>query len=271
MHFLMKNKPLVVRKKVVLIGGLGVIGKILQKGFSDEYELVVLDLAEPKAKSIRNYVKTDVTNIDQLITAIPDDAYALINLTGLPNHAPIPDAKGFRLYSDLYLVGAYNILLAARAKNIRKVVFASTNHVTGAYEIEGKSSLGRRITVDDYPLPDSAYGAMKLCGELLGYLFSRQNNISVICLRIGTVVEDEISFLKSNARAHRTIMNKHDTIEIFKRALETKLSYGVYYAVSDNPGSPWDISNAINELGIQPGLHAQDFLREENELGRKNA
>ncbi|MBP1711363.1 MAG: hypothetical protein H6Q49_1565, partial [Deltaproteobacteria bacterium] len=26
MHFLMKNKPLVARKKVVLIGGLGVIG-----------------------------------------------------------------------------------------------------------------------------------------------------------------------------------------------------------------------------------------------------
>jgi hypothetical protein len=59
-------------------------------------------------------------------------------------------------------------------------VFASTNHVTGAYEVGGKSSLARQIRAGDYPSPDSAYGAMKLCAELFGYLFYKSNNMSVI-------------------------------------------------------------------------------------------
>ena len=34
----------VTTKKIVLIGGLGTIGKILEKGLSVTYELVVLDI-----------------------------------------------------------------------------------------------------------------------------------------------------------------------------------------------------------------------------------
>lgn len=271
-RFLMKNQLPAARKKIVLIGGLGTIGRILEKGFSDTYELAVLDISKPAGKNRKNYVKTDVANMDHLMTAIPDDAYALVNLTGLPNSVqpPIPDAKGVRLCSDVYVVGAYNVLLAAAKKGIRKVVFASTNHVTGTYEVGGKSALGREIRADDYPLPDSTYGAMKLCGELFGYLFSREKDISVICLRIGSVVEDELSVLRSNDRAHRTIMSKRDTVDIFKKAIETEMKYGVYYGVSDNPGKPWNISNTIDELGFQPKINAQALLEEENELGEKN-
>jgi NAD+ dependent glucose-6-phosphate dehydrogenase len=267
----MKNRlPSVARKKIVLIGGLGTIGRILEKGLADTYELLVLDISEPMGKNKTNYAKTDVANMDQLMTAIPDNAYALINLTALDNPPPIPDEKEIRLCSDVYIVGAYNILLAAAMKGIGKVVFASTNHVTGAYEAGGRSSLGREIRADDYPLPDSTYGAMKLCAELFGYLFSREKDISVICLRIGTVVECEPAFLRSNKRAHRTIMSNRDTVDIFKKAIETKTKYGVYYGVSDNPGKPWDISNTINELGFHPKINSQALLDTESATGNKN-
>ncbi len=157
--------------------------------------------------------------------------------------------------------------MAAAKKGIEKVVFASTNCVTGAYEAVGKSSLGREIRTDDYPLPDSAYGAMKLCAELFGYLFFREKNISVICLRIGKVKEDALSHLRSNERLRRTIISKRDTVEIFKRAIETKIKLGVYYAVSDNPGKPWDLSNAISDLGFRPQTSSQQLLEGENEMG----
>jgi NAD+ dependent glucose-6-phosphate dehydrogenase len=271
-RFLRKNQPSAAKKKIVLIGGLGTIGSILEKGFSDIYEMAVLDICKPTRKNRRNYVKVDVANMDQLMTAIPDDAYALVNITGLPNSVqpPIPDAKGFHLCNDVYVVGTYNVLMAAAKKGIRKVVIASTNHVTGAYEVGGISTLGREIRTDDYPLPDSIYGAMKLCGELFCYLFSREKNISVICLRMGSVVEDELSVLRSNDRAHRTIMSKRDTVEIFKKAIEAEIEYGVYYGVSDNTGKPWDISNTIDELKFQPKINAQALLDEENYLGEKN-
>ena len=165
------------RKKIVLIGGLGTIGRILEKGLRHTHELLILDISEPKDTDKNNYSKADVTDIDQLMTKIPDDADVLVNLTSLPMKPSIPDEKDICLCSNVYIVGAYNIFLTAAKKGIKKVVFASTNHITGAYEVGGKSSIGREIRTDDYPLPDSVYGAMKLCAELFGYLFFREKNI----------------------------------------------------------------------------------------------
>jgi len=269
----MKNPSSPAKKKLVLIGGLGTIGRILEKEFSGSYELTVLDISKPPGQNRRNFVKADVAKINQLMAEIPDDAYALVNLSALPNSTQpsLPDAKTLRLYSDVYIVGAYNILLVAAKKRIRKVVFASTNHVTGAYEVGGKSTLGREIRVDDYPLPDSAYGAMKLCGELFGYLFSRETNLSVICLRIGSVLEDELPVLRSNERVKRTIMSKADTIEIFRKAIETEINYGVYYGVSDNDGKPWDISNTIDDLGFYSKINSQALLEKAKKENQESA
>ncbi len=258
----MKNEEtLTTRKKVVLIGGLGTIGRILQEGLGNTYQLYVLDIREPSESNTTNYVKADVGEIEQLMTAIPDDTYALVNLSGLSLEHPIPDAAGILLANNVHIVGSYNVLLAAEAKCIGKVVFASTNHVTGAYETQGESSLGREIRTDDYPAPDSAYGAMKLCAELFGYLFSRRNNISVISLRLGSVEEDEISLVQSAERAKKTLLSREDTIEIFRRAIETKISHGVYYGVSDNPGKPWDLSTTVRELGFHPQVNSLQLLK----------
>jgi len=254
--------PKAERKKIVLIGGLGTIGKILEKGLEDTYELLILDIAEPAGMHKTNYVKADVSQIDRLLAAIPGDAYALVNLSGLPKVSALVDAETARRCSDVYVVGAYNILLAAAEKGIERVVFASTNHVTGTYETDGASLLGRQIGTGDYPWPDSAYGAMKLCAELFGYVFCREKNMSVVCLRIGTVAEDELSLLQSDERARRTILSKRDAVDIFRRAIETKIKYGVYYAVSDNPGNPWDISGSIDELGFHPGKNSEALLKE---------
>jgi NAD+ dependent glucose-6-phosphate dehydrogenase len=249
------------RRKIVLIGGLGTIGQILEKGLEDVYKVLILDIAEPAGTDKANYAKADVSQIDQLLAAIPGDAYALVNLSGLPQVSTIVDAEAARHCIDVYVTGSYNVFLAAASKGVEKVVFASSNHVTGAYEANGSSLLGRQIKTDDYPLPDSAYGAMKLCAELFGYSFCKEKNISVICLRIGTVAEDELPLLRSNKRARRTILSRRDTIDIFKNAIETNITYGVYYAVSDNPENPWDISSSVDRLGFHPKENSEVLLK----------
>jgi nucleoside-diphosphate-sugar epimerase len=138
------------RKKIVLIGGSGTIGKILEKGLKDSYELLILDVAEPADRNRKNYIQADGADINQLMTAIPDDTHAIVNLSGLPQQPSILDEKSIRHCSDVYVVGTYNVLLAAERKKIKKVLLASSNHVTGDYESNGMSSLGREIRTDDY-------------------------------------------------------------------------------------------------------------------------
>ena len=111
---------------------------------------------------------------------------------------------------------------------------------------------------------------MKLCAELFGYSFCREKNLSAICLRIGIVVEYELSLPRSNERAHRTILSKRDTVDIFKCAIETDIKHGVYYAVSDNSGNPWDIFDSIDKLGFCPKINSETLLEEESWRGKKN-
>ncbi len=255
------NQSITGRKKIVLIGGSGVVGHNLERELATLYEIVIIDISEPEDRNNNNYIKANIANMDQLMNAIPDDAYALVNLACLPWQPPIVDKDAIRRSSDTYIIGAYNVFLAAAKKGIGKVVFASSIHVTGAYEAEGKSLLGRKITTDDYPLSVSAYGAMKLCAEQFGYLFHKEKNISVICLRMGGVKEDELSLLREDKRAHQVILSKRDTVEIFHKAINTDVKYGVYYAVSDNPGRPWDISDTIDELGFNPQINSADLFK----------
>lgn len=59
------------------------------------------------------------------MTGIPDDTYAFVNLTAIPHQRRIPDAKGIRRSSKGYVVGAYNVLLAAVMKG------RGMRHLTG--------------------------------------------------------------------------------------------------------------------------------------------
>ena len=163
---------------------------------------------------------------------------------------------------NVYVLGSYNVFLVANLRNIGKIIFASTNHVTGNYESNGYSKLGRPIDTSDYPSPDSTYGAMKACAELIGLVFSNECPISVISLRIGTVNNNEMNFLASNDRVKRTLLSKVDTVNLFKAAIETNVRYGVYYGVSDNPDRPWVIENAIRDLSYYPTESAKDLIEE---------
>jgi NAD+ dependent glucose-6-phosphate dehydrogenase len=170
---------------------------------------------------------------------------------------------------NVYVLGSYNVLLVAKLRNIGRVVFASTNHVTGNYESNGYSKLGRPIDTSDYPSPDSTYGAMKACAELMGFVFSNECPVSVICLRIGTVNNDEMNFLASSDRVKRTLLSRVDTVNLFRAAIETNVRYGVYYGVSDNPDRPWVIGNAIRDLSYYPSVSTKDLLEESS--GKKAA
>ena len=87
------------------------------------------------------------------------------------------------------LIGTYNVFEAARRAGVPRVVFASSNHAIGTYELQAAPALD----LDDDRVydhtaeirPDSLYGVSKVYGEALGRHYVDQHGLSVVCLRIG--------------------------------------------------------------------------------------
>src|SRR6266852_183757 len=148
--------------KLLLLGGLGVAGSILAPALSDKYEVVISDIKHPPPRSQYEYFQIDVSNFRQLIDRVPRNIDVIVNLTALPEKRPIVSDEDFGLMTDVYLTGSYNVFLAAARLQMRKVIFASSNHASGVHEKNGHSLLRREIKVNDCALPDSVYGAMKL-------------------------------------------------------------------------------------------------------------
>lgn len=247
------------KKRVLILGGHGLIGTLLREGLSELYEVLISDVSCPDNLP-DTYLNIDIRDYDNLFSRIPNKIDVLINLSGLPASPAFVNESNLTNLSDVYIRGSYNVFLAAHRLKIPRVIFASTNHVTGMYESGGTSLIDRQISVSDLPNPDSVYGAMKHCAELFGQLFATQKGLSVISLRLGTVRSNEAKFLKENARARHTILSQKDTVSLFLSAIEAELQYGIFYGVSDNPERPWDIEDAISKLNFKPAVNSVDLL-----------
>lgn len=49
---------------------------------------------------------------------------------------------------------------------------------------------------------------------------------------------------------------------MIKAAIETNISFGTYYAVSENEEKPWSIEKTKQELGYEPDVNTTEILEE---------
>ena len=145
-------------------------------------------------------------------------------------------------------LGTYCIYEACVRRNCPRVVFASTNHVTGMYEKDGID------TGPDMPVrPDSFYGASKAHGEALGRYYSDNFDLAVICLRIGSFQAEESVINRKSDRILSTWLSHRDAVQLCWRSIEKEqVKFGIYYGISGNTRAYWDIRNAVSELGYAP-------------------
>ena len=107
--------------------------------------------------------------------------------------------------------------------------------------------------------PDGYYGVSKAFGETLGKYFSEMFNIKTICLRIGSVLEDDNP--SKNNRYRSTWLSHNDMILLFEAAINSSVEFGLYYGVSNNTKRFWALKNAENELNYYPKDNAGDYFR----------
>ena len=175
------------------------------------------------------------------------------------------------------VIGTRNVYEAAHRAGVERVIYASSNHAVGMFEIDGAPAIYRPGQTD-YPLvnhrvpprPDSPYGVSKCCAEAAGRYYSENHDLTVLCLRIGSVLNDDNPASPAIAgaapwlnltpeerywRMAATWQSHRDIAQQVDRCLAAELPRGhfdIFYGVSNNAGRFWDLSHGEAVIGYRP-------------------
>lgn len=131
---------------------------------------------------------------------------------------------------------------------MRRVVFASSNHVIGFYE------QGARLDADAPLRPDGYYGLSKAYGENLSRFYYDRYGIETVCLRIGSSFPEP-----KDRRMMVTWLSYDDLTDLVVRSLFTpNVGHLIAYGASANRDSWWDNHRAA-ALGFAPKDSSEAF------------
>jgi len=114
--------------RLLITGSSGRIGSILAEGLSDLFEIFGVDLIASPRK--RTFI-TDISNHEQLSNVLRE----IVPLPYIVHLAADPRV-GAEWDSVLRnnIIGTKNLYEVAKEYKVKKIVYASSNHATGAYE-----------------------------------------------------------------------------------------------------------------------------------------
>mgnify|MGYP006145574523 FL=1 len=146
------------------------------------------------------------------------------------------------------IVGVYNLYEAARKQGVKRVVFASSNHVTGFYrqdEVVGPNDPAR---------PDGLYGVSKAFGEDLSRFYFDRYGIETVCLRIGSSFPEP-----RNRRMLATWMSYDDLERLVVASLTAPVvGHSIIYGMGDNTTTWWD-NTLARHIGYRPQDSSEPF------------
>jgi uronate dehydrogenase len=179
------------------------------------------------------------------IDALLEGVDAVVHLGGVSVEGP------FDPIAQANIIGVYNLYEAARRHGVRRVVFASSNHVTGFYRQD------QVISPRDPMRPDGFYGISKAFGENLSRFYFDRYGIETACLRIGS------SFpAPKDRRMLATWMSYDDLERLVVACLSAPvLGHTVIYGMSRNARSWWDNTSAAH-IGFMPLDSSERFRAE---------
>ena len=231
---------------VMITGAAGTIGTILRDGLAGHFPVLrLVDISElGEAVPGEELVAADICDMAAL-------GAAMENVDAVVHLAAIPHEDAWERVLEVNIKGTFNVFEAARQHGVSRIVFASTNHVTGFYR------RGQDINASVPLRPDTRYGLSKAFGENLGRFYADKYGIGVMCMRIGTAVERP-----TNERMLSTWISPDDLVRLVKAGLDAPtLHFAVAYGASANDRSWWDNREAL-ALGYQPQDNAEDFAGE---------
>ena len=228
-------------KRLLLTGAGGGLGSMLRQRIKPWAAIVrlsdVVDLGA--AAEGEEIVRCDLAD-GAAVHALLDGVDAVLHFGGISvedRFEPIMQAN---------ILGLYNLYAAVHQAGARRVVYASSNHVTGFYRTT-------ELVDAEMPLrPDSLYGVSKCFGEALSRYYYDRFGIETVCLRIGSSFPEP-----RNARMMTTYLSYDDLVELVRCALFTpRVGHTIAFGNSDN-----DIAWCDNRKASHLGFHPKDSSR----------
>jgi uronate dehydrogenase len=235
-----------VHHRLLLTGAAGALGVVLRERLKANCD--VLRLSDRgnlgAAGAGEEIMVADLADADAMGQTV-QGCDAIVHMGGMSQEGPFgPILQG-------NILGVYNLYEAARQHGVKRVIFASSNHVTGFYRQD------EVITPAHPARPTGLYGASKAFGEDLSRMYFDRYGIETACLRIGSSYAEP-----TDRRMLATWLSFDDLHRLITACLTTPvLGHTVMYGVSDNAVSWWD-NSAVRHVGFVPQDSSDGFRQD---------
>lgn len=229
--------------RLLLTGAAGGLGRELRSRLPAYCDLLRLsDVADLGTAAAHEELRMAALEDSSAMLGLLEGVSAVVHLGGVSTEqpwAPILQAN---------IIGAYNLYEAARKQNVRRIVFASSNHVTGFYRQD------QVVSPQDPVRPDGLYGLSKAFGENLARLYFDRYGIETVCVRIGSSFAEPL-----NRRMLASWMSFDDLERLVVASLTAPVvGYSTIYGMGDNTTTWWDNSSA-RHIGYRPQDSSEPF------------
>lgn len=229
--------------RLLLTGAAGGLGQALRprlKAYCDTLRLS--DIADLGAAASGEELVPAALEDGAAVHALLAGVDAVVHLGGVSTEQP------WQPILQANIVGTYHLYEAARRHGVRRIVFASSNHVTGFYRQD------EVISPQDPVRPDGLYGLSKAFGENLAQLYFDRHGIETVSVRIGSCFP-----APKNRRMLATWMSFDDLERLVMASLTAPVvGHTIVYGMGDNATTWWDNTSA-RHLGWRPQDSSEPF------------
>lgn len=245
------NDPQPRRRRVLVTGAAGRIGRYFAKHSSDrnDLRLMVQNPGDGEAiEALGEVVVADLRDLERM-KEVCRGIDTVVHLAADPS----PRATWDNVI-DVNITGTYHVFVAAKAAGCRRVVYASSIHAVSGYPVDVQ------VKADDPVNPGDLYGVSKCFGEAMGRYMAEQEDVSTIAIRIGAFQPAEAAESPKRLKNLDAWVSPRDMNQLIQRSIDNEtIRFAIVHGLSDNCFKRMDISAARTLLGYKP---QDDFTRE---------
>jgi NAD+ dependent glucose-6-phosphate dehydrogenase len=236
--------------RILITGAAGGVGQLLVPELSSEHQLRLTDVVPPPDGA--GGVEVVVGDLTErgLAERLCDGVDAVVHLAGNPS--PVASWDGLRGPNIDVLT---EVLEAAAATGVRRIVLASSIHAMGGYHPLASRPEPVSVRDDWPPHPCCRYGATKVFAEAAARVYADSGATSVVCLRLGGCrpVPPNLGWVDA-------WLGVADLGHAVRRALLADVSFGAYTITSANSRGVFDLGAARRELGYAPTEDSESYV-----------